>query len=98
MKLCHNLLLLFFSAMLKHSLNNATAICVTGKLVALSSERFHDKANVLLGDKLDNLLHHMVPVLVTHDLDNIGLKLADKLGLLLNKDMLKGLDSSVLAR
>jgi hypothetical protein len=61
----------------------------------LALEGFEDELNVLGRDTFDGFLDHMVAILVLDTLQNLWLKLADKLGLLVGENMLKCLARSV---
>ena len=61
------------------------------KNVDLPSECFDDELNVLGWNSLDGFLDDMVAVLILDTLEDIRLKLPDKLGLLVRKDMFESL-------
>ena len=53
-----------FPAVLKHSLDDATAVGMGGQAVYLSDKGVEDEPNVLQGDPLDGFLDDMVSILI----------------------------------
>ena len=64
-----NLILL---AMLKHSLDDAAPKLVHRHLIHTASKGIHDKLHSLRWDLLDNLLNHVVSMLILNASDYIG--------------------------
>lgn len=86
-----NLIMRF--AVLQDALDDATAIRMSGEDVNLSLEGIYDELDVLGGNPLNRFLHYMVSILIFDTLEDIGLELFDKFGLLISENMFEGLDS-----
>lgn len=79
-------------AILQDSLDHSAAIRMGCENMNLTAECFDDELDVLRRHTLDGFLYNVVAILILHALEDICLKFLDEFGLLISKDMLKGLD------
>jgi hypothetical protein len=80
-------------AVFQYPLDNPAAIRVSGKNVDLASEGFDDKLDVFSRDTLDSFLDNVVAILIFHALEDIGLELFNKFGLLIGENMFESLET-----
>jgi hypothetical protein len=59
--------------MLEHTLNDTAAELVHRHLIDTAPEGIHDKLHSLRGDLLDDLLNHVVSMLILDASDDVGL-------------------------
>ena len=93
MELLENSGLIVGFAVFQYPLDNSAAIRMSSKNVDLASEGLDDKLNVLGRNTFDGFLDNVIAILVFHAFENIGLKLFDKLGLLIGKNMFESLNT-----
>lgn len=87
--LFHDHRLVGIGAMLQDPLDDPATVGMGRELADASPEAVHDEVDVLARHQLDDLLDHVVPVLVLDDSQYIGLQLLDQLCLLLDECMLQ---------
>lgn len=80
-----------FVAMLKHTLNDTTAIRVSCQALDLAFECLEDELDVVSGHSFDGFLHHVVAVLILHAFQDIPIDFFDQSGLLFRENMFESL-------
>lgn len=85
--------LCFLLAMLKHSLNDTTAVRMRCKSVDLTIERVDDKLNIFRWNSFNSLLNDVVAILVFYAFQNMPVKFLYQSSLLICEDMFKCLEA-----
>ena len=83
-------------AVLKHPLDDSTAIRMGRQAMNLTSEGIDDELDMLRWNSLDGFLNYVVAILVLDAFQDVHVELFDQSGLLVDQDMLKCLYWSVM--
>ena len=94
LQLLHDDLPILICAILHEALNDAASVLLSRDLEDRATEGVHDKVKVRAWNNLDDLLDYMVAADILSNGRNVGLKLLNESGLLVNQNVLEGLEKN----